>query len=119
MPFALGDREGLAVLELAGGSSHIVQNGHGVEVRVRKLIDVLTEEGVSCIDILKIDVEGYEDRVLQPFFAEASATLLPKHMIIEHLSRGAWKDDCIDTAAKLGYKIIATSRNNTIMSLNA
>lgn len=118
-PLALGDAEGLAILELAGGSSHIVENGRGAEVRVRKLIDVLNEERISYIDMLKIDVEGYEDKVLRSFFAEAPKTLLPKHMIIEHLSRKAWKYDCIDAAQRLGYKIVSTSRNNTIMSLVA
>jgi FkbM family methyltransferase len=116
-PFALGDAEGVATLQLAGGSSHIGEGSNGVEVRVRKLTDVLSEQGIARIDVLKIDVEGYEDYVLEPFFAEAPKDLWPRHMIIEHLSRSGWRYDCIGAARNLGYRVTATTGNNTIMSL--
>jgi FkbM family methyltransferase len=116
-PYALGDAEGVATLQLAGGSSHIGEGDAGVEVRVRKLMDVLSEQGIVRIDVLKIDVEGYEDCVLEPFFAEAPEELRPRHIIIEHLSRARWRYDCIGAAVKLGYRIGVTTGNNTVLSL--
>jgi hypothetical protein len=46
--------------------------------------------GESAVDALKIDVEGFEDRVLTGFFAEAPQALWPRAVVIEHLSRDEW-----------------------------
>jgi FkbM family methyltransferase len=43
------------------------------------------EAGVSHVDALKIDVEGFEDRVLTGFFADAPQALWPRAIVIEHL----------------------------------
>ena len=42
------------------------------------------------VDALKIDVEGYEDRVLTGFFKQAPQALWPRAVVIEHLSRNEW-----------------------------
>jgi len=61
--FALGDFEGSMELVLRGGSSTMVKRGESerrVKVNVKKLDDVLSE-----VDVIKIDVEGFEERVIR------------------------------------------------------
>ncbi len=57
--------------------------------------EILEEASITHVDALKIDVEGFEDRVLTGFFKEAPASLWPGAVVIEHLSQNEWLDDCI------------------------
>ena len=43
------------------------------------LIDILQKNNINYITNLKIDIEGYEDRALKPFFDKASKKLYPKN----------------------------------------
>jgi FkbM family methyltransferase len=43
----------------------------------RPLLEVLEVERITAIDALKIDVEGAEDTILIPFFADAGESLWP------------------------------------------
>ena len=55
------------------GASHVVTgeaSGRAIKVRSLRLQRILEEAGVTKVDALKIDVEGYEDRVLTGFFAK-------------------------------------------------
>jgi len=125
LPIGVGASSGDAVLhsddhELGSGS--IVDGAgttDGIRVPMRRLADVLTEQGVDGIDVMKIDVEGYEDRVLQPFFETAPPALWPRAVVIEHLSRGDWQWDCIGEAAALGYRLRKLSKSNTLLELSA
>lgn len=76
-----------------------------VEVPVRPLLDVLHEQGVDHIDVLKIDVEGFEAEALAPFFDTADPGLLPGYIMIEVKSRDQWQVDLIQKIKSLGYDI--------------
>ena len=65
---------------------------------------ILEEADVISVDALKIDVEGYEDRVLTGFFKQAPQTLWPRAVVIEHLSKNEWQDDCIADMIARGYR---------------
>ena len=64
---------------------------------------------------LKIDVEGYEDRVLTGFFKHAPPSLWPRAVVIEHLSRDEWLDDCIADMRARGYTEAGKTRSNTLL----
>lgn len=121
LPVAVGDRDGDALLSKVadeGARSIIEGEGEqGLRVRMRKLAGVLAEAGLGKIDILKIDVEGHEDKVLPPFFAAAGRDLWPGLIIIEHLQRREWQPDCIAEMVSRGYEIFKTTRNNTFLRL--
>jgi len=80
-----------------------------------RLQRILHQAGVSRVDTLKIDVEGFEDRVLTGFFREAPASLWPHAVVIEHLSKNEWLDDCIADMRARGYAETGKTRSNTLL----
>ncbi len=114
---AAGDIDGELMIETDGdnlGASHISTTG-GIKVPAHRLLTILRDANVTQIDALKIDVEGYEDRVLTPFFREAPESLWPKAVAIEHLERKEWLHDCIKDMTGLGYGIAGKTRSNTLL----
>lgn len=97
------------------GSGSIGQ-GEGETVRIRPLLDILTDAQVNHVDVLKIDIEGYEDRALLPFLDTAPVGLLPGHIIIEYSERDRWQSDLMGKLAKSGYRRKARSRGNILLS---
>jgi FkbM family methyltransferase len=101
------------------GASHVASGqsgGHTFRVPAFTLQQILMDAGVTKVDALKIDVEGFEDRVLIGFFAEAPQTLWPRAVVIEHLSRKEWQQDCIDDMIARGYREERRTRSNTLLS---
>ena len=114
---AAGDTEGELMIETDGGNlgaSHISETG-GTKVAAHRLLTILRDNRIERVDALKIDVEGYEDRVLTPFFREAPDKLWPRAVAIEHLERKEWLHDCIKDMVGLGYGIAGKTRSNTLL----
>ncbi|MBI5211299.1 MAG: FkbM family methyltransferase [Elusimicrobia bacterium] len=88
-PVALADAEGEAELFTAGDQDNpaadtlaAVAGRRAVKVRLCRLDDILAEEGVSRVDLLKIDVEGAEHRALDgaaKTLARTSRVVLEAH----------------------------------------
>ena len=65
---------------------------------------------------LKVDVEGFEDRVLAPFLGEAPDSLLPETIIAEHTWSEHWAEDWRQIADRRGYREWArTPTGNVIL----
>jgi FkbM family methyltransferase len=114
---AVGDTDGTLRIETDGGNlgaSHVSATGD-VEVPSYKLLTVLADNAITHIDALKIDIEGYEDRALIPFFRDAPQTLWPRAVAIEHLERKEWLGDCIADMVARGYAIAGKTRSNTLL----
>jgi FkbM family methyltransferase len=118
---AAGPSDGELMIETDGdnlGASHIVtgeRSGNAIKVPSLRLQRILGDAGVDHVDALKIDVEGYEDRVLTSFFKEAPPSLWPRAVVIEHLSRNEWLDDCIADMHARGYAETGKTRSNTLL----
>jgi FkbM family methyltransferase len=118
---AASDSDGELLIETDGdnlGASHIVTSAataNAVKVPALRLQRILHEAGVTKVDALKIDVEGFEDRVLIGFFADAPQALWPRAVVIEHLSRDEWKQDCIADMIARGYRETGRNRSNTFL----
>jgi FkbM family methyltransferase len=118
---AAGPADGELMIETDGdnlGASHIVSgevSNKAIRVPSLRLQRILGEAGVSHVDALKIDVEGFEDRVLTGFFREAPPSLWPRAVVIEHLSRNEWLEDCIAGMLARGYAETGKTRSNTLL----
>ena len=118
---AAGPADGELLIETDGdnlGASHIVTGtatAQTIKVPSLRLQRILDEAGVTKVDALKIDVEGFEDRVLIGFFRETPPSLWPRAIVIEHLSRGEWQQDCIADMVERGYREVQKTRSNSLL----
>jgi FkbM family methyltransferase len=118
---AAGPADGELMIETDGdnlGASHIVSGAatsNTIKVPSLRLQRILGDAGVAHVDALKIDVEGFEDRVLTGFFKDAPQTLWPRAIVIEHLSRNEWQADCIADMLSRGYAETGKTRSNTLL----
>jgi FkbM family methyltransferase len=124
-PMALSDEPGELVVELdrrdRGGSRTrkvVDAKAEAVRVTAQTLFALLQSERVETVDALKIDVEGFEDVVLGPFFRDAPPRMLPHLIIIEDCS-GSWKADLMSIMADKGYSVVARSKLNFILRLTS
>ena len=94
------------------------KNLEAIKINMISLLELIKKNDVKYITNLKIDVEGYEDRALKPFFENAPFSLFPKNMIIEHTSKNEWEDkNFINYLLDMGYKEIIRTRGNLCLSL--
>jgi FkbM family methyltransferase len=118
---AAGPSDGELMIETDGdnlGASHVVSDeraGNAIKVPSLRLQRILGDGDVDHVDALKIDVEGFEDRVLTTFFKQAPPSLWPRAVVIEHLSRSEWQDDCIADMQARGYAEAGKTRSNTLL----
>lgn len=99
-----------------GSLARAAQSGGTIEVDVWPLVDILSENNIERIDGLKIDVEGFEESVLLPFFENAPKTLWPKLIILER-GDGEWKTNLKDYLVSIGYHLIETTRMNYVFEI--
>jgi FkbM family methyltransferase len=118
---AAGPCDGELLIETDGdnlGASHVVSGeprGGAIKVPSFRLQRIVEDAGADHIDALKIDVEGFEDRVLTSFFRDAPRSLWPRAVVIEHLSRNEWHADCIADMRGRGYTEAGKARSNTML----
>ena len=122
---AVADKSGELTLFLdprnKGESSvKIVGSSQAPMIRVPAvtLLELLTSEGFTRLDALKLDVEGAEDLILDPFFRDAPASLHPALIIIED-GRERWQTDLGRLLAAQGYRLARRTRLNLIYERGA
>ena len=86
---------------------------NSIKIKVKTLLDIIEVNKISHITNLKIDIEGYEDKALLPFFKNANKELYPKNIVIEFfLNRSI-----LDYLKSIGYNISFMNRSNAILQL--
>lgn len=115
---AVADRNGEVTLFIdprnQGESSVKIVGSTGqtqLKVPARTLLDLVTQEGVDHVDAIKIDVEGAEDLILEPYFREAPEAFWPKAILMEN-SVGVWQIDLPKLLNEKGYRPVAMMRRN-------
>ena len=89
--------------------------GHSVMVAVRSLFSILVEATVTRIDVLKIDIEGFEVRVLDRFFLEAPCGLWPRYICVEisHVP------EVVPLLETRGYRNVLLANENCVFALQS
>ena len=122
---AVGEREGRMKLWSDGGGNigqtsllpEATSNAKvSVEVPVTTLADALAGSDIPHIDLLKIDVEGFEDRALAGFlaFSPKAAASLPGAILLEEEHAHLWESDLRDRLATLGYRATFRTAQNVL-----
>jgi FkbM family methyltransferase len=122
---AVGDHEGemefaLEEANMGGSSLQLDRDARGgktiFKVPVRTLAGIVAEAGIDRIDAIKIDVEGFEDKVLMPFLASAPKAMHPRAVILE-ASLSSWEGDLLSVLKAAGYDTVGTLAHNGIFVL--
>ena len=82
------------------------------------LLALLQSEGYERLDAVKLDVEGAEDLILEPFLRDAPEALWPSFIIIED-SRERWQMDLVGLLTQRGYRMLAQTRLNLVFERDA
>lgn len=123
VPVALDSSAGEAVLvhgtDLGGGAlAGAGQPGaQRLSVATSTLPALLHAQGVTRVAVLKIDVEGMEDRVLLPLFDPCHLGLRPRLLIVEHVHQQHWRHDLFARLSAQGYRLIARTSSNTLLRM--
>lgn len=88
-------------------------SGKQLTVPATTLADLLADEGYDGLDALKLDVEGAEDLILEPFLRSAPEHLWPKLIVIED-SSARWQSDLLALLARCGYREELRTRLNFV-----
>lgn len=88
---------------------------NSVKVPALPLAQLLTSEGFDHVDAMKIDVEGAEDLILEPFLVPAHTALWPKLLILED-STSKWNMDLTSLIERSGYRLIKQTRLNLVFA---
>ena len=113
---AVGDGDGMASLEIRRDDVamvNIVADDSGGQIPIRPLEKILAEKGVTRIDSLKIDIEGFEDKALAPYLAQAEGDMIPRRIVIERAGPQDYPA-CFEQFERLGYVLHGRTRNNSM-----
>lgn len=104
--------------ESAGqASARLVDGEPTIEVPVTPMLDLLQDADAETLDLLKIDVEGFEDSILFPFFETAPKSLWPQAIVMEACHAHRWERDCEAMLVENGYRIVHKDRTNMMLVL--
>jgi FkbM family methyltransferase len=116
---AVGNHNTLLNLDFSKGlaNGYISKDKKNISVKCVKLLNIVNKEKLDYITNLKIDIEGFEDKVLITFFKNCKKKLFPKNIILEHSSKKEWKYNLLKFLFNYGYKEIFRNKANIILSL--
>lgn len=106
----------LSIPDSAGqASGRPVAGTPTLKVPMIPLEQAITSAGIDHVDLLKIDVEGFEDAVLVPFFETAPEALWPKALVMEYCHAARWEQDCEVVLSARGYRVVQRDKANVMM----
>jgi FkbM family methyltransferase len=115
---AVADKTGeltlfLDPLNRGEASLKIVNSSQTDAIRVPAvtMLELLNREGLTRVDAIKLDVEGAEDLVLDPFFRDAPASLYPSLFIVANVPK-RWQIDVVKLMKSKGYRQILKNKMN-------
>ena len=122
---AIGAAKGIAQLTLSDndfGSSSIVNQRVGkthIDVEVVPLVEILKINDIAVANVIKIDIEGMEDRALFPYFENIAKAKYPKLIVMEDGINEQWERDILSWLLANGYQAVARTRGNIMLERNS
>ena len=119
---AVGEKEGRGVLRIHSknrGENTLLELKDGMEseavgVPVQPLKMVAQEAGLDRIDVLKIDIEGMEPRVLQGFFESDPGPLRPEWLFCEKRDTPEYRQ-LQSFLLDEGYSVVLRTKLNMVL----
>jgi FkbM family methyltransferase len=81
------------------------------KVPAKTLLALARDERLSRIDAAKLDVEGAEDLILEPFLRDAPRSLWPRLLLVGNVVE-RWHRDVRKTLTDQGYRLVLETRHN-------
>jgi FkbM family methyltransferase len=119
----IGEKQGALDLRLSqadmGGSSilNTTLNSDKIKIKIIPLSELLKKQGVTKVDVLKIDIEGFEDKALFPYFETLDKKHYPRLIIMEDSSQKDWNGNILEWLLSNGYRVLARTRGNIIITI--
>jgi FkbM family methyltransferase len=101
------------------GAEEAKKHQQAMRVPVTMLSKIVEQAGLSRIDALKIDIEGFEDRALVPFLETAPRAVWPRRVLLEVIHAADWAVDCIARMRDCGYAVVRENRSDALLVLGA
>ena len=121
LPYALGAEEGEGAMVQSTtnrGEVHVASGSEtGDTIRLRPLKAALADAGTDRVDVMKMDIEGFEAPVLNGFFAESPRSLWPKMILLETRHEAAITDGAAGLCLEHGYRVAQQMRQNAVLVL--
>jgi FkbM family methyltransferase len=111
--FLNSENRGQASVKLVASEQ---SSGGMIRVPAKSLLSLLQEEEVTRVDAAKLDVEGAEDLIMEPFLRDAPKSLWPKLLLVENIE-GRWHKDVRTLLLDHGYKSNEISLRNVAFEL--
>ncbi len=95
-----------------GAASFLAEGGGEEEVECLPLLTILERAAVQRLDGLKLDIEGFEHRVLERFFADVPVSLYPDFVLLEHKQRLIARagGDALALLQRHGYRAVLEAK---------
>ena len=89
-----------------------------VQVKCKPLAEILREAEVRRVDFMKLDIEGFEERVLSKFFEDVprDSALRPTHIVTEVLfGRGSGSHELVRIICEAGYVLAMEKKGSALL----
>jgi len=100
-----------------GGNSFHFSSEKSVRVNCQSLLDILTELKINTVKMMKIDIEGFEYKVLYHFFNHSKTEIYPEYILIEHLHVNS-QENAINLLIENGYVSLKSNKYNTFLKFS-
>ena len=96
---------------------NVVESTTG-KLPMRPLKSILADCGISRVDVMKIDIEGYEDAALVPYFNDVDEPMRPQRIVIEGSGPDNVYPGCKEIFGRFGYRMVGYTRANQLFARN-
>lgn len=97
------------------GNSFLSNSKNRIEVQCKPLVDLLLELNIQKVNLIKIDIEGFEFRVFKQFFSSAPKSIFPEWILVEDNPTITQEGNTIDLLKENGYLLFKDFGLNKLM----